>query len=85
MDTSWMERAECKKYPGQSLWFPKKQPGFMSQEARDICAACPVIDKCREYVMDIERRGWRHGNWAGMSERERQRFAVQQRQSRRSS
>src|SRR5699024_7243525 len=36
------------------------------QQAKTVCASCPVIAQCREYGMSEP-----HGVWGGLSERER--------------
>ena len=50
------------------LFFP--EVGESTQEAKAICATCPVTDPCREHGLKHER----FGIWGGMSERERRRL-----------
>jgi WhiB family transcriptional regulator, redox-sensing transcriptional regulator len=57
------------------LFFPvgdtktKDTPGWLqAQEAKKVCAQCPVAARCLQWALD---RGEDHGVWGGMSEHER--------------
>jgi len=47
----WTRYAECAKYPIEfvdSIFFESGNNGRKIRIAKNICAACPVIHKCRE-------------------------------------
>jgi len=64
----WMEHGACVGKP-QAWWFPGR--GENTNRSKNICAACPVLDQCREYALST---GQQHGIWGGLSERERHRI-----------
>ena len=68
MDTEWMARGSCRNEP-PSTFFPSDGVGV--EEARRICATCPVVEPCLEYAL---RNRIDHGVWGGASERERRRI-----------
>ena len=68
MDTGWMARGNCKDVAPQTF-FPADGVGV--EEARKICATCPVSAPCLEYAL---RNRIDHGVWGGASERERRRI-----------
>lgn len=49
-------------------FFPEK--GENTQEAKRICARCPLIDECLQFAFDNDEH---HGIWGGMSAAERRR------------
>jgi WhiB family transcriptional regulator, redox-sensing transcriptional regulator len=70
-DPSWPARAACLG-TDPDLWFPPPgdaAPQYLEQ-ARKICAACPVRDTCLEYSLDLRIDT---GVWGGMSVSERRR------------
>lgn len=68
-DTSWMEDGACRDAE-VDLWFVER--GESSAPAREICARCPVADRCLEYALAHHIK---HGIWGGLTERERRRMA----------
>jgi WhiB family redox-sensing transcriptional regulator len=68
MDTEWMARGSCRDEPA-ATFFPSDGVGV--EEARRICATCPVASPCLEYAL---RNRIDHGVWGGASERERRRI-----------
>lgn len=64
-----MLRAACRDL-GPELFYPDEGDGRGSRydDARSICATCPVYDECTEHA-----RLWneQHGCWGGASPRER--------------
>ncbi|MBI4882895.1 MAG: WhiB family transcriptional regulator [Actinobacteria bacterium] len=62
----WHRNAAC--HGQTSSFFPKR--GQPIDDARAICAACPVLDQCREYVTRVAAPEM-YGVWAGLSERQR--------------
>jgi WhiB family redox-sensing transcriptional regulator len=68
LDTEWMAQGSCRDEP-PSTFFPSDGVGV--EEARRICASCPVAAPCLEYAL---RNRIDHGVWGGASERERRRI-----------
>lgn len=81
---NWYERAACRGVD-QSVFFPDVAPGDSSAgpyaRAKTYCAVCPVVQDCLAYVLPFEEitRG-RHGCWAGMTPKERDRYVKNPRQ-----
>jgi WhiB family redox-sensing transcriptional regulator len=70
-----MLRAKCREAaPGQ--FFPSDGVGV--DQARRVCAECPVQSECLEYALAYRID---HGVWGGCSERERRRILRQRRVS----
>lgn len=67
-DTRWMDDARCARVR-VGLMFPTDAAS--EAVARDVCAGCPVRERCLEYAL-ANRIG--HGIWGGASERERRRM-----------
>lgn len=69
--TAWMDDAACKGMT--DLFFPAR--GESTEPAKQICAACPVLDDCRTYILAND--SWNglqmSGVWGGMSGWERRR------------
>ena len=63
---SWMRDAARAEYPTE-VFFPAR--GEPVDPARTICAHCPVLEECAEFVADED--GPVHGIWAGQSQRQR--------------
>lgn len=68
MDEEWMLRGNCRDEP-PARFFPSDGVGV--DQARRICATCPVREPCLEYAL-VHRID--HGVWGGTSERERRRI-----------
>ena len=64
----WVDKAACKRHP-MSIFYP--ETGHGSEEAKRICALCPVQKPCLEFAIETNQQ---HGIWAGMTARERQAF-----------
>lgn len=67
-DTSWMAWANCLGVDPE-LFFPER--GASTTEAKTVCRACVVRERCLSYALD---RGERFGIWGGLSEAERRRI-----------
>lgn len=67
-DRSWMEQAKCVGMADE-VFFPER--GQSVNEAKAICASCPVREACLEYALVAVER---FGIWGGASERERRRL-----------
>lgn len=63
----WMDRAACNAVDPEAF-FPHQHAN--ANQARAVCAGCPVREQCLDYALDT---GQRHGVWGGLSERERRR------------
>ena len=69
--TTWMDRAACK---GQTekffapLGMKKARKEFLD-EARAICARCPVREECLSYALEFSPVEM-HGLWGGLEGRE---------------
>ena len=66
----WTERAACRGVDTE-LFFPVSTQGpalAQIEQARAICARCPVLDDCLEFAT---RTGQRHGIWGGKTAEER--------------
>lgn len=68
--TAWMRQALCAQTDPE-VFFPEK--GGNNRLAMAVCAACPVLDDCREWALTQEDF---HGICGGMSYRDRQRERV---------
>jgi len=69
----WSERAACHDAP-PDLFFPVSDLGAAEDqinEAKRICARCPVRTECLQYAL---RRGEATGIWGGTTEHERRRL-----------
>ena len=72
----WMPRGLCASLP-PSTFFPSDGAGV--EEARKICAGCPVKKQCLEHALEQRID---HGVWGGCSERERRRILKRRRAAR---
>jgi WhiB family redox-sensing transcriptional regulator len=66
----WLERAACADEDPE-LFFPVGSTGPAvrdEQEAKRVCARCPVISECLAWAL---RSGQTSGVWGGTGERER--------------
>jgi hypothetical protein len=65
LDTVWMADAACVQIPGLP-WIdnPHRVPVFVWELMAEVCASCPVLDRCREFVAEAEIIA---GYWAGES------------------
>lgn len=64
-ETEWRSRAACRG-TGHDLFFPAR--GAAADEAKAICADCPVRPECARHALDAPEP-W--GCWGGLSERDR--------------
>jgi WhiB family redox-sensing transcriptional regulator len=64
----WHERALCAQTDPEAF-FPEK--GGSTREAKKVCLACDVRDRCLQYALEHDER---FGIWGGLSERERRRL-----------
>ena len=65
---AWREFAACRGKPAAIFFVERGKP---IDEARKLCASCPVADPCREFA---RTNGEHFGIWGGESERQRRRW-----------
>jgi WhiB family redox-sensing transcriptional regulator len=75
MNASWRQRAACQGLDAD-IFYPISEED--AEEAKSICALCPVRQPCLEHAL-VNRE--REGVWGGLNERERRRVSRQRRKS----
>lgn len=65
----WVVFSACRKADPE-LFFPATRE--QEDQAKSICATCPVRLDCLEYSIEARER---FGIWGGLNEKERRRFA----------
>ena len=69
---SWQLDAACRGMPSAQLFHPCNERGSdresRIEQAKRICAGCPVIDTCRRHALQAQEM---YGIWGGLSEDER--------------
>ena len=75
MNLSWRQRAACRGID-PDIFYPASEEE--ADEAKAICAQCPVREACLEYALANRERD---GVWGGATERERRRMIRQRRKS----
>ncbi|MEU2621994.1 WhiB family transcriptional regulator [Streptomyces sp. NPDC007157] len=63
-EQEWGARAVCRRIDPDELFVE----GAAQNQAKAVCAGCPVRTECLAYALD---RRIEHGIWGGMTERER--------------
>lgn len=71
----WRKRAACRGIDPE-VFFPASDEE--AEEAKAICAMCPVRQACLEHALAHRER---EGVWGGATERERRRILRQRRKS----
>ena len=66
MTDDWRSRAACKGEPIEVFFPPSTSKSL--RRARKVCAVCPVIDDCLDWVLGFEEQ---HGFAAGLTSWER--------------
>jgi len=66
----WRESAACAG-TDDALFFPVGDEGPLVDQAKSICAACPVSDACLQYALSTNQT---EGLWGGMTSGERRRL-----------
>ena len=75
MNLSWRQHAACRGID-PNIFYPASDED--AEEAKGICAACPVRQACLEYALANRERD---GVWGGATERERRRIVRQRRKT----
>jgi WhiB family redox-sensing transcriptional regulator len=72
---SWRDHGRCRGVDPE-IFYPPEEDEERADEAKAICAVCPVRELCLEHA--ITRRE-KIGIWGGLTERERRRLIRQRR------
>jgi WhiB family transcriptional regulator, redox-sensing transcriptional regulator len=75
MNLSWRTKAACHGLDPQVFYPETDEDG---EQAKQVCAACPVQGACLEYALG---RREKEGVWGGCTERERRRIIRQRRRT----
>jgi len=75
MNLSWRQHAACRGID-PNIFYPASDDE--AEEAKGICAGCPVRQACLEYALANRERD---GVWGGATERERRRIVRQRRKT----
>lgn len=80
----WQLDAACRGRDSAVFFHPGNERGPRREErerrAKAICAACPVMDRCREHALVVEET---FGTWGGLTERELRVLITRRRSDRR--
>ena len=77
MNTSWREFARCRGVDPE-VFYPVSDDDEAADEAKSICALCPVREPCLEFALSTREK---NGVWGGLTERERRRLIRQRRKT----
>ena len=75
MNLTWRQHAACRG-ADPDIFYPSSDEE--AEEAKAICATCPVRQACLEHALANRERD---GVWGGATERERRRLIRQRRKS----
>jgi WhiB family redox-sensing transcriptional regulator len=75
MNMSWRTKAACQGLD-PAIFYPASEDD--GDEAKAICATCPVRQPCLEYALANRERD---GVWGGATEKERRRIIRQRRKT----
>ena len=75
MNLAWRNRSACRGLDPTIFYPPSDEE---ADEAKAICAVCPVREPCLEYALANRERD---GIWGGRTERERRRLVRQRRKT----
>ncbi|MCA1692056.1 MAG: WhiB family transcriptional regulator [Acidimicrobiales bacterium] len=75
MKLSWRQRGACVGLDPDVFYPPSDEE---SDEAKAICASCPVQEPCLEFALDSREAD---GIWGGTTARERRRLLRQRRKT----
>jgi WhiB family redox-sensing transcriptional regulator len=77
MNTSWREFARCRGVDPE-VFYPVSDDDEAAEEAKSICALCPVREACLEFALSTREK---NGVWGGLTERERRRVLRRRRKT----
>jgi WhiB family redox-sensing transcriptional regulator len=69
-DETWRESAACAGID-DAVFFPAGEEDSAVEQAKAICAACPVSEACLQYALSTNQT---EGVWGGMTGGERRRL-----------
>lgn len=75
MAQDWRRQAACRGVDPE-VFYPVNDED--AEEAKEICAGCPVRQPCLEWALSDRER---FGVWGGLTERERRRLLRQRRKT----
>ena len=68
----WQEYGSCRGMDVGHFFYASNERGSKrrrrEEQAKEVCAGCPVIDLCREHALNSEA----YGIWGGTTEAERE-------------
>jgi WhiB family transcriptional regulator, redox-sensing transcriptional regulator len=73
---SWRDRGRCKGVDPE-VFYPEDDEA-PADEAKAICALCPVRETCLEHALTVREKA---GVWGGYTARERRRLIRQRRRA----
>ncbi|MEH3033540.1 MAG: WhiB family transcriptional regulator [Aeromicrobium erythreum] len=80
----WQYEGLCRTVDPDAFFSPEAERGSSKQRreqaAKAMCAACPVIERCREHALSVQEP---YGVWGGLSEAERTEILAGRRAARR--
>lgn len=79
-DNAWMVDALCAQTDPEAFFPEKGANGRTLDQAKDVCASCPVRAACLGWAIDHKIRD---GIWGGLTDRERRRIERQRRNDQR--
>jgi WhiB family redox-sensing transcriptional regulator len=77
MNPSWREFARCRGVDPE-VFYPVSDDDADAEQAKSICAACPVREPCLEFALSTREK---NGVWGGLTERERRRVLRRRRKT----
>ncbi len=75
MTQDWRRQAACRGVDPE-VFYPVNDDD--AEEAKEVCAGCPVRQPCLEWALQDRER---FGVWGGLTERERRRMLRQRRKT----
>jgi WhiB family redox-sensing transcriptional regulator len=77
MNLPWRSKAACQGL-APDIFYPSTEDDADADQAKVICATCPVREACLEHALAIREKD---GIWGGATERERRRIIRQRRRT----
>ena len=77
LNPPWRKRAACQGLD-PDVFYPATEEEIDAEQAKAVCAQCPVQDACLEHALAFREKD---GVWGGFTERERRRIVRQRRRS----
>lgn len=69
----WQFQGACRNADPETFFHPENERGprrrRRQEQAKAICATCPVLQQCRDHALSIREP---YGIWGGMTEDERE-------------